>query len=127
MSPSGSGAVWLARCVRDAEVAGSNPAFPTRNRRPEAPLTRILEETLPLSQFLRGFEGLRSPSSEEELGHLDRVERGPLAEVVGHAEELEGLVVIRVLADAAHVTRVGPRRFQRCRVDVVPGVVSHGN
>ena len=27
--PPGSGAAWLARSVRDAEVAGSNPAFPT--------------------------------------------------------------------------------------------------
>jgi hypothetical protein len=25
----GSSAAWLARSVRDAEVAGSNPAFPT--------------------------------------------------------------------------------------------------
>jgi len=29
MGPTGSSAVWLARSVRDAEAAGSNPAFPT--------------------------------------------------------------------------------------------------
>src|SRR4029077_11576536 len=28
----GSSAAWLARSVRDAEAAGSNPAFPTRGR-----------------------------------------------------------------------------------------------
>src|SRR6516164_3213037 len=27
----GSSAAWLARSVRDAEAAGSNPAFPTRS------------------------------------------------------------------------------------------------
>lgn len=26
---SGRGAVWLARCLREAEVVGSNPAVPT--------------------------------------------------------------------------------------------------
>src|ERR1700683_3939614 len=29
LPPPGSSAAWLARSVRDAEVAGSNPAFPT--------------------------------------------------------------------------------------------------
>ena len=38
--PTGSSAAWLARSVRDAEVAGSNPAFPTLYRqggRPDDP------------------------------------------------------------------------------------------
>ena len=29
---SGCGSAWLERCVRDAEVAGSNPVTPTRNQ-----------------------------------------------------------------------------------------------
>jgi hypothetical protein len=38
LTGTGSSAAWLARSVRDAEAAGSNPAFPTRKW-----LVRVLE------------------------------------------------------------------------------------
>ncbi len=37
---TGSSAAWLARSVRDAEAAGSNPAFPTRKTAGQAPFWR---------------------------------------------------------------------------------------
>ena len=40
LPPPGSSAAWLARSVRDAEVAGSNPAFPTDGRRTEKVLVK---------------------------------------------------------------------------------------
>ena len=43
---TGSGAAWLARSVRDAEAAGSNPAFPTLKlggQRPGFRVTRRIE------------------------------------------------------------------------------------
>ena len=36
---AGCGAAWLARCVRDAEVAGSNPASPTPYVCADAPMS----------------------------------------------------------------------------------------
>ena len=37
--PSGCGAVWLARSVRDAEAAGSNPAIPTTKAQVKCPVS----------------------------------------------------------------------------------------
>ena len=38
---TGSSAAWLARSVRDAEVAGSNPAFPTK-----CPISHLVDHVL---------------------------------------------------------------------------------
>ena len=40
---TGRGAVWLARCVRDAEVMGSNPIAPTTSLRQNFPLFPLFE------------------------------------------------------------------------------------
>jgi prevent-host-death family protein len=46
LPPPGSSAAWLARSVRDAEVAGSNPAFPTTTKSPGKSVTQDLPSHL---------------------------------------------------------------------------------
>ena len=66
---TGCGAAWLARCVRDAEVPGSNPGSPTRN----PPLARgagSVGEPATLGVVTAEGVGLERPLSDEELTAL---------------------------------------------------------
>lgn len=62
---SGRGAVWLARCLREAEVAGSNPAVPTiafsrleRTFEVKAPLEKVWATMTDVESFPEWAKGV---------------------------------------------------------------------
>src|SRR3954471_11684450 len=59
----------------------------------------------------------------EQLGDLDRVERGALPQIVGDAPEVEAVLDGRVLADAADVGGIFADRLDRRDVSAVLALV----
>src|SRR5436305_498081 len=63
--------------------------------------------------------------AKQELSDLDRVERGPLAQVVSDDPERDPARQRDVLADSPDVDRVAASRVHRLRVLAVERVVHH--
>src|SRR5205823_13619478 len=66
-----------------------------------------------------GRAGAQQPALAQELGQLDGVRGGALAEVVAHDPEVEAALVRGVAPDAADQHVVTPGRVDRQRVDAV--------
>lgn len=91
---TGCSAVWLARGVWDAEVAGSNPAIPTRFRLPEsfAGSNPAAPTALDTSNDVREHRGSRdSPPTQTDLALSLPDTREPPAEEMN--EKLFGVAV----------------------------------
>ena len=69
--------------------------------------------------------GAQQVPHPQQLGHLDRVGGGALAEVVADDPEVEAALVRGVAADAPHEHVVAPGRVERQRVEAVRRVVHH--
>src|SRR6185437_6782488 len=111
-------AYWLMRFLRCRDDSGR------RRRRAEARdprRTDYVRTGRAVAERCRAGCGLRDPRADEpalvhDLGELDRVRRGALAQVVRHDPHLERLVVARVAPDPADEDIVMAVRVDRHRI-----------
>ena len=64
---------------------------------------------------------------QQELGDLHGVGGSALTDVVADAPEIEGIRLAEILADAPHEHVVLPPGIERHRINVVRGIVLHGD
>jgi cellulose synthase/poly-beta-1,6-N-acetylglucosamine synthase-like glycosyltransferase len=91
--------------------------------RPRLTLERLLSLVAPRSGARAGAD---EPALDKELGELDRVGGGALAQVVRNHPQVEGALVGRVVADAPDEDLVAPIGLQRRGIPVGGRFVQHG-